>query len=95
LLEDFYDQKIDIDRINYGVITLVPKGSDADRIQKFRPICLLNVIFKIVTKIMVNRVIPSVGEVIKASQTAFLKGRYILDGVTVLHEILNDIHVKK
>jgi hypothetical protein len=41
--------------LNHVVITLVPKGPDDDRIQKFRPICLLNVTLKILTKVMVNR----------------------------------------
>jgi hypothetical protein len=36
VFHDFYDHKIDLDRINYGVITLIPKGDEADRIQKFR-----------------------------------------------------------
>ena len=51
LLEEFYEHNLDLDRLNYGVISLLPKGSDADRIQKYRPICLLNVTFKIITKI--------------------------------------------
>lgn len=51
LLEEFYDHRLDLDMLNYGVISLLPKGSDADRIQKYRPICLLNIIFKIFTKI--------------------------------------------
>jgi hypothetical protein len=36
---DLYDQKIDLDRINYGAITFIPKGDEADIIKKFRPIC--------------------------------------------------------
>ena len=45
LLEEFYDHRLDLGRLNYGVISLLPKGSDVDMIQKFRPIFLLNVIF--------------------------------------------------
>jgi hypothetical protein len=33
VFDDLYDHKIDLERINYGVITLIPKGDDADRIQ--------------------------------------------------------------
>lgn len=40
--DDFYEQKTDICRINYGIITLLPKIKEASRIQQFRPICLLN-----------------------------------------------------
>ena len=82
-------------RINYGVVTLVPKGKDADRIQKYRTICLLNVTLKILTKVLVNRLTSVIHKVIKLVQTAFLKGRYIMEGVNVLHEVLNDLHKKK
>jgi hypothetical protein len=34
ILEDLYNQELDMSRINYGVITLIPKGNDADRIQR-------------------------------------------------------------
>jgi hypothetical protein len=40
LVEDFYENKLDVARINYGVVSLIPKGKDADIIQKYRPICL-------------------------------------------------------
>ena len=55
LLKDFERGVLDVARLNYGVISLIPKGNDADRIQKYRPICLLNVSFKILTKVMVKR----------------------------------------
>lgn len=61
------DGKIGIERLNYGVITLIPKSKEAKMIQKFRPICLLNVSFKIIKKILLL-------------QTAFIKNRYIMEG---------------
>jgi hypothetical protein len=73
LVNDFFDKKINVDRLNFGVVTLVPKGANADKIQKYRPICLLNVIFKIITKMIVNRLIKVIWKVIKIMQTAFLK----------------------
>ena len=55
LINDFFKGLINIDRLNFGVITLIPKTKDASQIQKFRPICLLNVSFKIITKVLMNR----------------------------------------
>jgi hypothetical protein len=95
LLNKFHEKSLNIDNFNHGVVTLVPKGVDADRIQKYRPICLLNVVYKIITKILTNRLIQVVCVVIRASQTAFLKGRYILEGVVTMHETLNEIHREK
>ena len=50
MLNDFHDGNLNIARLKYGIITLVPKYKDAKQIQKFRPICLLNVVFKFFTK---------------------------------------------
>jgi hypothetical protein len=90
LLNDFQKGDLDIARLNYGVITLVPKGKDADMIQKYRPICMLNVSFKIITRVLVNRLIQVIWKIVLLNQTAFIKVRYIMEGVNILHEILND-----
>ena len=49
MLDDFHAGRLDLARFTYGIITLVPKCKEAKQIQKFRPICLLNVSFKIFT----------------------------------------------
>jgi hypothetical protein len=53
------------------------------------------VLFKIVTKVMNNRAILVADEVISKSQSAFIKGRFILDSVVILHETMHYIHKKK
>src|SRR3954464_12055906 len=95
VFDDFFAHKIDLRSINYGVITLLPKGDDADRIQKYRPICLLQVLFKIFTKTLTGRTEPIMGKLIDTCQTAFIKGRFIADGVTLLHEILKESKSQK
>jgi mannosylglycoprotein endo-beta-mannosidase len=56
LFADFHQGKVDISRINYGTITLLPKVSDAARIQQYRPICLLNCLYKLITKTLTIRI---------------------------------------
>jgi hypothetical protein len=92
---DFHRHAIDLKRINYGIITLIPKGPDADRIQKYRPICLLQVLFKIFTKVLTIRAIPIMNKVIHPCQTAFIKGRFITDGVALLQEVLREAKFRK
>ena len=75
----------DVARFNYGVITLVPKGCDANRINKFRPMSLLNVTLKIETKVLVNKLTKIIKKVIRPAQIVFLKERYIMEGEGVLH----------
>jgi hypothetical protein len=55
MVNDFYMGNLDIDRLNYGVINLIPKVREANNVKQFRPICLLNVSFKIFTKLIAER----------------------------------------
>ena len=82
-------------KLNFGVITLIPKKEDAVQIQQYRPICLLNVSFKIFTKVGTNRITQIAHKVIRPTQTAFMPGRHILEGVVVLHETIHELHRKK
>jgi hypothetical protein len=95
LFADFYHMKLDIGRINYGIITLLPKIKEANTIKQYRPICLLNVIYKIFTKALMLRLDKVMGRIINRSQSGFLKDRNIMDGILAMHEILHDTRIKK
>jgi hypothetical protein len=82
-------------KLNFRVITLLPKKEEAVQIQQYRPICLLNVSFNFFTKVGTNRVTGVAPKVIKPTQTAFMLGRHILEGVVVLHETIHELHRKK
>lgn len=95
LFEDFYNEHLDVSRLNYGLVTLLPKLKDANKIQQYRPICLLNVKYKIFTKTLTLRLEKVMGRIIDRCQNAFIKGRNIMDGIMCLHEILHDTKRKK
>jgi hypothetical protein len=95
LFRDFHEGKLPLFNLNFGIITLLPKEQEVKKIQQYRPICMLNVSFKIFTKVLANRVSSIACKVIKPSQTAFLPGRYILEGVVILHETIHELHRKK
>ena len=82
-------------RLNYGVIILIPKVKPATLVKQFRPICLLNVIYKIITKVLTIRLTAVVDKVFSPFQTAFLPGRNILEGIVILQEILHELKVTK
>ena len=82
-------------KLNFGVITLLPKKEDASRIEQYRPICLLNVSFNFFTKVGTNRVSSIVHKVIEPTQSAFIPGRNILEGVVILHETIHEMKLKK
>ena len=95
MFEEFHEHKLEIGRLNYGTITLIPKLKEANQIQQYRPICLLNVVFKIFSKTLMLRLESVLERIINREQTAFLKGRNIVEGTMSFHEILHDTKVKK
>jgi hypothetical protein len=91
----FHSHQINLERINYGIIKLIPKSDDVEIIQKYRPICSLQVLFKIFTKTMTVRVEPIMSKLIHPCQNAFIKGRFITDRVMLLQEVLTESKSKK
>ena len=94
MINDFYLGSLDIARLNYGVITLVPKVAEANNVKLFQPTCLLNVSFKIFTKLLVDRLARMDYKIISPYQTTLVKGRYIVDGAVMLHEIVRELQSK-
>jgi mannosylglycoprotein endo-beta-mannosidase len=87
--------QLELFRINFGEIILLPKANEAELIQQYRPICLLNVSFKIFTKVATMRLNNVAEHVVQPSQTTFMQGRNILDGMVILHEAVHELHTKK
>ncbi|KAJ0589761.1 putative RNA-directed DNA polymerase [Helianthus annuus] len=76
-------------------ITLIPKVKDPVHLSNFRPINLVGVISKVVSKVISIRMQKVISSVISDSQSAFQKGKFILDGPLVVNEVLNWIKKKK
>uniref|UniRef100_A0A8I6Z7X8 Reverse transcriptase domain-containing protein n=1 Tax=Hordeum vulgare subsp. vulgare TaxID=112509 RepID=A0A8I6Z7X8_HORVV len=95
MFNDLYSGHLQLFHLNFGTITLLPKKEGASRIEQFHPICQLNVSFKIFTKVGTDRLTKMAHSVVQSSQTTFMPGRNILEGVVVLHEILHELHSKK
>lgn len=73
MVEDFYNGHLNLSWINYGLIVLIPKIKEATNIKQFRPLCMLNVFYKLSTKLMAIRLMSVAEEVISKTQTAFVK----------------------
>jgi hypothetical protein len=71
---------VDVARLNFGILSLIPKVVGADSVKQYWPIALINVIFKLVAKAYVSRLSPVAHKIVSQTQTAFIKGRFIHDG---------------
>jgi hypothetical protein len=95
MFKQFHEGKLPLYNLNFGIITLLPKQNEVTHIRQYRPICLLNVSFKIFTKVVVNRITGIVEKVVSPSQSAFMPERNIMEGVVMLHETIHELHRKK
>jgi hypothetical protein len=95
MLNDFALGRVDVSRLNFGILTLIPKVKGVDSIKQFCPIALINIIFKFIAKAYAIRLAPLANRMIDRSQTAFIKGRALHEGMLALHKIAHEIHRKK
>ncbi|GJY71904.1 RNA-directed DNA polymerase, eukaryota, reverse transcriptase zinc-binding domain protein [Tanacetum coccineum] len=68
--------------------TLECKNPDANMVKDFRPISLIGSIYKIIAKILTNRLVGVLGDIVNEVQSAFISERQILDGPFILNEIM-------
>lgn len=81
--------------VNHTFLALMPKQAVTNRIEQFRPISLCNVIYKVITKILANRLKPFLDDLIHPSQTTFIPHWSILDNVIINHEIMCFLKFRK
>jgi hypothetical protein len=95
ILNGFALGRLDIYRLNFSTRSLIPKVLGADSIKQYRPIALINVLFKFFSKVVATRLSIVAHMIIAPSQPAFIKGRLLLDGALSLHEIIHELNRRK
>lgn len=81
--------------MNQTLITLIPKCKSPESLSNFRPISLCNTIYKIVSKIVVGKILPFFPDLISLLQSAFVPGRKGLDNAIIFKELIHTLSKKK
>nr|GEU56796.1 RNA-directed DNA polymerase, eukaryota [Tanacetum cinerariifolium] len=79
---------------NSCFIALIPKVPDANLAKDFRPISLIESMYKIIAKILANRLVGVLGDIVNEVQSAFITERQILDGPFIFDEVFVSTFVK-
>lgn len=83
LLREVHNSYVRLDIINYSQIVLIPKSEAPFVVGDYKLIVLLNSSFKIVPKILAERLSSIIGQLMRGHQSGFIIGRHILKGVAI------------
>jgi len=77
----FFTHQYIMPNLNSNLLILIPKVAGGDKLDNFRPIALANFQFKIITKILADRLGPIAAKIISVHQRGFIPGRHIHDSL--------------
>ena len=75
---------------NASFITLIPKLKDPQNLCEYRPISLIGCVYKIVAKLLANRLKKVMPNIIDEKQSAFISGRHLLHSVLIANEAVEE-----
>lgn len=88
---DWFQSSIFSAHLNDTLIILIPKVDHPEQVKDYHPISLCNVTYKILAKILANRLKVVLNRIVFVSQSAFVPGRLISDNVLVAFKLIHTI----
>ncbi|KAL0287460.1 UNVERIFIED_CONTAM: Retrovirus-related Pol polyprotein from type-2 retrotransposable element R2DM [Sesamum angustifolium] len=92
---DFFRSGRMLRQLNHTIIALVPKSEHSPSVADYRPISCCNVIYKVITKIIADRLSPALMQLVDSSQAAFVGGRNITDNIFLAQEMVRQYSRKR
>lgn len=87
-VNEFFVNDALLKQLNNAIVALIPKGKHAPKVGDFRPISCCNVVYKVVTKILAERLSPLLDGLLDKAQGAFVPGRSMADSVFLVQELI-------
>ncbi|RVW42485.1 LINE-1 reverse transcriptase-like [Vitis vinifera] len=88
LFKEFYDQRSFSKSLNTTFLVLIPKKGGVEDLGDFQPISLLGGLYKLLAKVLANRLTKVLEKVVSGDQNAFVRGKQILDASLIANEVL-------
>ncbi|KAL0444895.1 UNVERIFIED_CONTAM: hypothetical protein Slati_2212200 [Sesamum latifolium] len=88
-VQDFFISGKLLKQVNATLLSLIPKVAAPQGVTDFRPIACCNVVYKIITKVIVDCMQPIMGKVVSPSQNAFVPGRRISSNILLAQELFS------
>ena len=89
VFEEFFQHCKFEKSLNATFIDLIPKKNDATNIRDFQPISLVGSVYKILSKVLANRLRVVLDQLISETQNSFVGGRQILDSILIANECVD------
>eukprot|EP00253_Pinus_taeda_P035979 PITA_35979 len=91
VVEDSRKSKTVLRALNASFITLIPKQQKAMTPDKFRPIVLCNVVYKTISKVIANRLMPLLPTLVFEEEIGYVEGRQILNNIIQAHKLVHSL----
>ncbi|RZC58313.1 hypothetical protein C5167_005619 [Papaver somniferum] len=95
MVQHFFKSKHILTEMNDTYQVLIPKISALTQPADFRTISLCNISYKLISKILANRLKPLLDKIISPSQVAYVPGRHIQDNLIIAHELIHSMKKTK
>ena len=94
LFRDFHEHVSFVRSLNSTFMVLIPKRGGVEDLKDFRPISLIGSIYKLIAKVLANRLKKVMNKLVNSAQNAFVERRQILDASLIANEVI-DLMLKK
>lgn len=91
-VHSFFDKGFLPKGINSTILALIPKKTEAIEMKDYRPISCCNVLYKVISKLLANRLKRVLPKFIASNQSAFVKERLLMENVLLASELVKGYH---